>query len=99
MNVLQLVMLDTASLVCKINNDFTPQHTKDWFTKCSTVHSYSTRASVAGNFGIPKVKTEKAKQSFVHSGAKMWNELPDHVKRSLSIESFQNNMKKYLLKL
>ena len=59
-----LVMLDTASLVYKINNDLTPQHTKDWFTKFSTVHSYSTRAAVAENFGIPKVKTEKAKQSF-----------------------------------
>ena len=97
-------MLDTTSLVYKINNDLTPQHTKDWFTKCSTVHSYSTRAVVTGNFGIPKVKTEKvktekAKQSFPHSGAKIWNELPDHVKRSQSIESFQNKLKKYLLKL
>ena len=99
LNVLQLVMLDTASLVYKINNGLTPHHTKDWFTKCSTVHSYSTRAAVAGNFGIPKVKTEKEKQSFLHSGAKIWNELPDHVRRSQSIEIFQNNMKKYLLKL
>ena len=85
LNVHQLVMLDNAFLVYKINNDLTPQHTKDWFTKCSTVHSYSTRAAVAENFGIPKVKTEKAKQSFLHSGAKIWNELPDHVKRSQHI--------------
>ena len=99
LNVHQLVMLDTTSLVYKINNDLTPQHTKDWFTKCSTIHSYFTRAAVAGNFGIPKIKTEKAKQSFLHSGAKIWNELPDHIKRSQSIESFQNNMKKYLFKL
>ena len=82
-------MLDTASLVYKINNDLTPQHTKDWFRKCSTVHPYSTRAAVAGNFGIPKVKTEKAKQSFVHSGAKKWNELPDHVKGLSQLKAFK----------
>ena len=54
-----------------------------------TINSYC-------NFDIPKVKPEKAKQSFLLSGAKVWNELQDQVKRSQSIEIFQDNMKKYL---
>ena len=62
--------------------------------KRSTVHSYCTRAAEAGNFDLPKVKTKKTKQSFLQSGTSIWNELPDHVSRSQSIESFQENMEK-----
>ena len=43
------------------------------------------------------MRTEKGKQAFIVSGAKLWNEIPDSVKRSQSIESFQENYKKYLL--
>ena len=50
LNVHQLVLLD-----------LTPHHTKKWFPKRSTIHSYYTRAAKAGNFDIPKVKTEKTK--------------------------------------
>ena len=34
------------------------------------------------------MRTEKGKQAFIVSGTKLWNEIPDSVKRSQTIESF-----------
>ena len=76
-----LVMLDIASLMHKIHNNLTQQHTKNWLTKRSTIHLYCKRAAEAANFDIPKVKAETTEQFFPQS-ARIWNELPDHVKRS-----------------
>ena len=97
LNVHQLIKLDTVSVIYRTENGLVPDKVKTWFTKCSSIHSYNTRAAAEGNFVIPKMRTEKGKQAFIVSGAKLWNEIPDSVKRSQSIESFQENYKKYLL--
>ena len=43
-----------------------------------TVHSYSTRFSQRGGFGLPKVKGYGSK-SFSFKGAKLWNTLPTNI--------------------
>ena len=91
------IKLDTVSVIYRTENGLVPDKVKTWFPKCSSVHSYNTRAAAEGNFVIPKMRTEKSKQAFIVSGAKLWNEIPDSVKRSQSIESFQEKYKKYLL--
>ena len=97
LNVHQLIKLDAVSIIYQTENSLVPNNVKTWFTKCISVHSYNTRAAAEGNFVIPKIRKEKGKQAFIVSGAKLWNEVPDLVKRSQSIESFQEKYKKYLL--
>ena len=97
LNVRQLIKLDAVSVIYRTENGLVPDKVKTWFTKCSSVHSYNTKAAAEGNFVIPKMRTEKGKQAFIVSGAKLWNEIPDSVKSSQSIESFQEKYKKYLL--
>ena len=93
LNVRLLIKLDAVSVMCLTENGLVPDKVKTWFTKCSSVHSYNTRAATEGNFVITKMRTEKGRQAFIVSGAKLWNEIPDSVKRSQSIESFQENVK------
>ena len=43
------------------------------------------------------MRTEKGKQAFQNTGAKVWNELPDHIRRAPSIEIFKEKMRKMIL--
>ena len=43
LNVQELIKLDTASLMYKIENDLAPTHMKEMFVKTSDLHTYSTR--------------------------------------------------------
>ena len=81
LNVRQLIKLDAVSVIYRTENGLVPDTVKTWFTKCSSVHSYNTRAAAEGNFVILKMRTEKGKQAFIVSGAKLWNEIPDSVKK------------------
>ena len=88
LNVRHLVELDTASLMYRVENDLVPAHVKNMFTKCSEIHAYNTRVANVGNYATTKMRTEKRKQAFQQTGPKVWNKLPDFVRRSQSIESF-----------
>jgi hypothetical protein len=46
---------------------------------------------------IPRVRTERAKHSFAYWGAKLWNSIPAHIRRSQSFSSFSNAYHAYLL--
>ena len=41
--------------------------------------------------------TSERQTSFAFSGAQIWNNLPKHLKRAQSIESFQERLKQYML--
>ena len=93
----QLVRLDTASLVYRVENNLTPEQLSDLFTKYSDTHAYNTRAASSRNYVIAKMRTEKGKQAFQNTAAKLWIELPDHIRRAPSIEIFKGKMRKMIL--
>ena len=97
LNVRQLVELNTASLMYRVENDLVPAHGRNMFTKCIEIHAYNTRAANVGNYVTTKIRTEKGKQTFQQTGPKVWNKLPYFVRRSQSIESFQEKTKKLIL--
>ena len=92
-----MVELDTASLMYRVENDLVPAHVKNMLTKCSEIHAYNTRAADAGNYVTTKIRTEKGKQAFQQTGPKVWNKLPDFIRRSQSIKSFQEKTKTFIL--
>ena len=81
----------------RVENDLVPVHVKNMLTKCSEIHAYNTRAADAGNYVTTKIRTEKGKQAFQQTGPKVWNKLPDFIRRSQSIKSFQEKTKTFIL--
>ena len=74
------------------------QRMSKMFTKCSEIHAYNTRAANASNYvNTTKIRTGKGKQAFQQTSPKVWNELPDFIRRSQSIKSFQVITKKPIL--
>ena len=64
--------------------------TPSFFTPLSSLHYYNTRNSTT-NFFIKRSNTELGKKSKQIVGARVWSELPDHIKE-LTLRLF---VKKY----
>ena len=64
LNVRQLIELDTASLMYRVENDLVPAHVKSMFTECSEIHAFKTSGADAGNYFTTKIRTKKGKQAF-----------------------------------
>ena len=94
LNVRQLVKLDTAPLIYRVENDSVPAHVRNMFTKCCEIHAYNTRAANVGDYATTKIRTEEGKLAFRHTGPKVWNKLPDFIRTSRTIS---RKTKKFIL--
>ena len=91
LNIRQLTDFDTASLMFKISKQKMPKQTQELFTKCETIHQYNTRSVNYGNLLLPKMRTLKGQTSFAFSGAQIWNNLPEYLKRARQLNHFKKN--------
>ena len=60
------------------------------------VHGYNTRSSENMNLYVPKYTIEICKRSFAYKGSMLWNDLPDEVKESSSLDAFKSNYRFYI---
>ena len=59
------------------------------------IHGYNTKEAGSMNVYLPAVHKEIYRNSFLYSGGKLWNELPNFVKNSTNIEAFKRNYRIY----
>ena len=75
----------------KIINGLAPQRLCEIFNHVNEIHNYNLRGSLAKIY-IPKQKTEFLKNSFGYSGAKLWNQIPEEICNSSSLNWFCNKL-------
>ncbi len=76
-----------ARMMYKTVNKLAPSRLCDLFQNVNETTDYNLRGS-ATRVHIPKPKTEFFKQSFCYNGAKLWNQIPDEIRSSVSLASF-----------
>lgn len=57
-------------------------------------HNANTRYK--NNFRLPKVNSEMAKKNVYYDGMKMYNELPNNIKESVTLEEFKRKCTIYI---
>ena len=67
----------------------------NFFQRNSEVYSRQIRQS--NNLNLPLFKKSICKQSIKFVGVKLWNEIPNEIKRSKNLTQFKKKMKQYLL--
>ena len=60
------------------------------------VHGYNTRSSENMNLYVPKYTKKISKRNFAYKGRMLWNDLPDGVKESSSLDAFKSNYRFYI---
>ena len=56
------------------------------FSRTSNSHHYSTRSSTSQNFYTKKCRLDVQKNAFSRDGAKIWNEMPNSLKKKKHIK-------------
>lgn len=84
---------DKAIMMHKIINGKTPSYLKELFTNSNVSNHYSLRDKTKLDLQIPRARTDYYKKSFVFSGAKLWNSLPNSLKEEKSLSKFKSKLK------
>ena len=84
-----------TTLMFKAFHGIAPHYLSDRIDMHFDINGYNTREAGSMNVYRPAVHKEIYRNSFLHSGGKLWNELPDFVKNSTNIETFKRNYRIY----
>ena len=57
-----------------------PLYFLDYYHKFINIHSHSTRSTIHHNLALPLYSTARAQNSIKFQGAKIWNNMPSHIK-------------------
>ena len=88
----------SLTLMFKILNGLAPEYLRDTVTMVSELHERNTRANTNKNIWICKnVKSKIRRSSFAFYAAKSFNEIPENIKNSKSVQTFKNKLMKFLL--
>ena len=89
----------TASLMFKCIHGKAPYYLSDNITMLCDILPYNTRNIYNMNVYVPQYRTQHYATSFSVNGPKVWNNLPNIVKDSVSIYQFKKLYKQSLLNL
>ena len=84
-----------VKLVFLCLNSLAPSYFLAFFIRFSNIHSYSTRQS--SRLLLPRVKSNFGKNTFLFSGAKIFNELPTDIMKAEDTQTFCRRAKGFLL--
>ena len=73
-----------------------PTYLLDCIVMNFDVNGYDIRGSDKELY-LPTLHKDMYRNSFMYMGGKLWNDLPEFVQHSMSIESFKQNYKLYKL--
>ena len=83
-------------LMFKAIHGLAPHYLCNDVTMIVDVHGYNTRSSENMNLYVPKYTKDICKRSFAYKGSMLWNDLPDEVKESSSLDAFKSNYRFYI---
>ena len=89
----KLYTLETAKIMFEINKDPEKFPIKHEFIKTKDLHRYNTRQSSSEGFSLPLISTKLKKAFLTFDGVKIWNSLPDQLKKIKNKNSFVKSMK------
>ena len=94
LNVNQLMTFDRAVMTFKIVNQLCPESLQNKFIERSALSKYNTRNMK--DLHVQKLKLEHTKKSFLYTGPKAWNSIPQLIRDTGSVVRFKKDLKSHL---
>ena len=95
LNVNQLMTFDRAVMTFKIVNQLCPESLQNKFIERSALSKYNTRNMK--DLHVQNLKLEHTKKSFLYTGPKAWNSIPQLIRDIESVVRFKKDLKSHLL--
>ena len=96
LSVRNLIKLDIGIFIYKELNNVHPERTNTIFRKVVNIDSYKTRSVTSNNLFIPRRNTQNFQKTMSYSGSVQWNEIPDEIRMTQTLEGFKGKFKKHL---
>ena len=81
------------TLIYKILHGIAPNYLRDTFTLVSEIHNVNTRSSNNNHIWIKNsIKSKLHRNSYTCEMAKMYNKIPEDIKKSVSTNSFKKRI-------
>ena len=93
--IIDLIKYHTLVAVYKCTHGLVPSYLHNTFMQISIIHSYSTRQANLAHLYTRQPKLTNFKRSFTHGGATLWNELPEHIRNTESLNYFKIKLKTF----
>ena len=77
-------------------NNLHPEQDIRPFQKLDEQHIYNTRSVTNNNLFIPRGNTQLFNRTMSYLGSRLWNEIPDEIRRVQTLEDFKDKLKTYL---
>ena len=78
-------------LMLKCIHGLAPHYLSNDVTMVVDIHGYNTRSSENMDLYVPRCTKELCTCSFIYKGSMLWNDLPDILKESSSLDVFKTN--------
>ena len=95
LTMFDMYLLQSAIFMYLCSKKMLPTSLLQHFCFNDSFHSYQTRNAM--NYHIPKARTSVFQKSIFFNGPKIWNDLPEMIKNSPSLNLFKRRYKQYLL--
>ena len=95
LNVNQLMTFDRAPMTFKIVNQLCPEGLQNKFIERSALSKYNTRNMK--DLHVQKLILEHKKKSFLYTGPKAWNSIPQLIRDTESVVRLKKDLKSHLL--
>ena len=90
LKVNQLMTYDRAVMTYKIVNQLCPEGLQNKFMERSAISKYNTRNSK--DLHVQKLKLEHTKRSFLYTGPKAWNSIPQPIRDTETIVRLKKSL-------
>ena len=100
LSVVKRVRFKICLTVYKSLNGLSPAYISEFLKPVTELRRRSTlRSATHDHLLVPMITSEFGKRSFAFAGPSCWNQLPDHVRQSPSVDTFKRRLKTHLFKL
>ena len=97
LSMVKRVRFKICLTVYKSLNGSLPEYISEFLKPVTDLHWRSTLSSgMHDQLLVPMITSEFGKQSFAFAGPSCWNQLPDYVRQSPSVDTFKRHLKTHL---
>ena len=85
------------TMIYKILNGLAPNYLSDSFTLTSEIHDVNTRRAKNSIWINKSITSKLHRKSYTFYMAKIYNDLPENIQKSVSVNAFKQAIKSYIL--
>lgn len=97
LNIRQFLDFSVMVFIYKVKTNMLPSYLGDRLVENNKIYSYQTRS--ANSFYLCNVNTQLGFKSVFYNGIRKYNNLPEDIKSTISLNLFRRKLKNYLLTL